>query len=71
MNMINLDESALERVNALPVNLAYLGWCDLRIPDLRSSELLKQKEFFNVVCYSPSSFESASWIKYAEKTKER
>lgn len=59
---IGLPANAIERLNSLPVNMAYFGWCDLIIRSGHShKELHKAKENFVIVCEVANSFEAASW----------
>jgi len=59
---IGLPANAIERINSLPVNMAYFGWCDLIIRSGHSHrELTKAKENFVIVCEVANSFEAASW----------
>lgn len=44
MKLIELENNGIERVNALPVNLAYLGWCDLQIVEGLDSAILLVSE---------------------------
>jgi predicted hydrocarbon binding protein len=65
---IGLGHNAIERAWALPVNMAYFGWCDLVIRSgLSYKELQKQTENFKIICDVNNSFEAASYLKHKKK----
>ena len=69
---IGLPANAIERLNSLPVNMAYFGWCDLIIRSGHSyKELTKAKDNFVIVCEVANSFEAASWATKQVRTEDR
>ena len=69
---IGLPQNAIERLNSLPVNMAYFGWCDLIIRSGHSyKELTKAKDNFVIVCEVANSFESASWANRPGRAEDR
>jgi hypothetical protein len=64
MKIVDLNLNAIEKAQALPVNMAYLGLCDLNFTDgLSSSEFSEKREKFEITCIANGSFESDSWIR--------
>lgn len=61
---ISIGTNPIDRALALPVNMAYFGWCDLVFKSgLSAKEIQKSKDNFKIQCDVYNSFEASSWIK--------
>jgi serine/threonine protein kinase len=65
--LLELKDNAFERLYALPINMAYFGWCDfVVVQGLNSKEILKQKEDFKIICEINNTFEVVSWLTHCK-----
>eukprot|EP01124_Arcella_intermedia_P034880 TRINITY_DN8731_c0_g2_i1.p1 TRINITY_DN8731_c0_g2~~TRINITY_DN8731_c0_g2_i1.p1 ORF type:complete len:881 (+),score=243.33 TRINITY_DN8731_c0_g2_i1:314-2644(+) len=53
----------IQKLAALPLNLSYFGWCDLKFTEgFSTNEILEKKEKFKILCTANTTFESDSWL---------
>lgn len=68
---LSLSDNPIERAMALPVNMAYFGWCDLVFKNgLSYKEIQKSKEGFSIECDVFNSFEAISWLKNKKESDQ-
>uniref|UniRef100_A0A6B2KWY3 Protein kinase domain-containing protein n=1 Tax=Arcella intermedia TaxID=1963864 RepID=A0A6B2KWY3_9EUKA len=72
MEITRLGDDVIERALSLPVNLAYLGWCDLHFVNMSEmQELSKSKENFSITITSETAYEATSIKRWLQNNSSK